>query len=147
MTQSVAISAWLLLLMGALGPAWRWFIARSANQVIDELSTRLRIGIRPWQRTRRQALIDRLITDPKVQAAAEQHARDHGISDPAASRMVERYAREIVPAFNAYFYFRGNCFRAALHDFFIRAKRAVGGYRDRSKRSADSGRLHHRDKH
>src|SRR6185436_17851463 len=122
MTQSVAISTWLLLLIGALavwalwdhvlGPAWHWFMARTANQVIDELSTRLRIGIRPWQRTRRQALIDRLITDPKVQAAAQQHARDKGVSEPAASRIVERYAREIVPAFNAYFYFRVGCWIA-----------------------------------
>jgi len=88
MTQSVAISAWLLLLLAALaawalwdhvlGPAWHWFMARTANQVIDELSTRLRIGIRPWQRTKRQTLIDRLTTDPKVQAAAEQHARGGG---------------------------------------------------------------------
>ena len=122
MTQSIAISAWLFVLLGALaawalwdhlvGPAWRWFMARTANQVIDELSTRLRIGIRPWQRTRRQALIHRLITDSKVQSAAEQYARDKGVSEPAALRMVERYAREIVPAFNAYFYFRVGCWLA-----------------------------------
>jgi glycerol-3-phosphate O-acyltransferase len=87
-THTVALPAWLLLCIGALalwalwdhllGPAWRGFMSRTANQVIDELSTRLRIGIRPWQRTRRQALIGRLITDPKVEArcgavrAAEQ---------------------------------------------------------------------------
>ena len=82
MTDTVAVPARLLLLVAvlalwalwdhALGPAWRRFMSRTADQVIDELSTRLRIGIRPWQRTRRQALIDRLITDPKVEAAAEQ---------------------------------------------------------------------------
>ena len=87
MTQSVEISAWLALVAGGfaawglwdhvLGPAWRWFMARTANQVIDELSTRLRIGIRPWQRTRRQAWIDRLITDPKVDATAEQYAHEN----------------------------------------------------------------------
>ena len=43
-----------------------------ANQVIDELGERLRIGIRPFQRTKRQALIHRLLTDPRVQVAAEQ---------------------------------------------------------------------------
>ena len=122
MTHTVALPAWLLLCIGALalwalwdhllGPAWRGFMSRTANQVIDELSTRLRIGIRPWQRTRRQALIDRLITDPKVEAAAEQFALQNKLSHPAALRVVERYARETVPAFNAYFYFRVGCWIA-----------------------------------
>jgi glycerol-3-phosphate O-acyltransferase len=122
MTHTVALPAWLLLCIGALalwalwdhllGPAWRGFMSRTANQVIDELSTRLRIGIRPWQRTRRQALIGRLITDPKVEAAAEQFALQNKLSQPAALRIVERYAREIVPAFNAYFYFRVGCWIA-----------------------------------
>jgi glycerol-3-phosphate O-acyltransferase len=122
MTHTVALPAWLLLCIAALalwalwdhvlGPAWRGFMSRTANQVIDELSTRLRIGIRPWQRTRRQALIDRLITDPKVEAAAEKFARQNKLSQPAALRIVERYAREIVPAFNAYLYFRVGCWIA-----------------------------------
>jgi glycerol-3-phosphate O-acyltransferase len=67
---------------------------------------RLRIGIRPFQRTRRQALIHRLLTDPKVQQAAEQYAREHQVPLAAALHRVERYARETVPAFNAYLYFR-----------------------------------------
>jgi len=74
--------------------------------VIDELGERLRIGIRPFQRTKRQALVHRLLTDPRVQAAADQFAKEKGVSVPAALRAVERYAREIVPAFNAYLYFR-----------------------------------------
>jgi glycerol-3-phosphate O-acyltransferase len=122
MTHTIPVPAWLLVCVAALalwafwdhvlGPAWRWFMSRTADQVIDELSTRLRIGIRPWQRTRRQALIDRLITDPKVQAATEQFAQQSKLSQRAALRIVERYAREIVPAFNAYFYFRVGCWIA-----------------------------------
>src|SRR6185503_8308216 len=89
-----------------LVPALRWMLARPANQVIDELSTRLRIGIRPFQRTRRQALIHRLTTDPKVLQGAERYAVEHRLPLPQVLKRVERYAREIVPAFNAYFYFR-----------------------------------------
>src|SRR5205814_9955792 len=77
-----------------------------ATQVIDELSSRLRIGIRPFQRTRRQALIHRLLTDPKVLHAVERYAAANRVAVPAVLKKVERYAREIVPAFNAYFYFR-----------------------------------------
>jgi len=87
-------------------PALRWMVTHPANQVIDELSTRLRIGIRPFQRTRRQALIHRLLADPKVQQAAEHFSAEKKISLEVALKRVERYAREIVPAFNAYMYFR-----------------------------------------
>ena len=116
MTEGVAVPAWLLVVIAALAawalyehvlaPALRFLVTHPANQVIDELGERLRIGIRPFQRTKRQALIHSLLADRKVQTAAEQFARDTGTALPAALRKVERYAREIVPAFNAYLYFR-----------------------------------------
>src|SRR3989304_3564116 len=72
--SEVAVPLWLAVVAGLLAawalyehvlmPALRWIVMHPANQVIDELSTRLRIGIRPFQRTRRQALIPRLLTDP-----------------------------------------------------------------------------------
>jgi glycerol-3-phosphate O-acyltransferase len=116
MQDSVAIPLWLAV-AGALLAAWafyehllmpalRWLVMHPANQVIDEVGKRLRIGIRPFQRTRRQALIHRLMTDPKVQRAAEEYAREHQVPLIAAMHRVERYARETVPAFNAYLYFR-----------------------------------------
>ncbi|HYT47679.1 MAG TPA: 1-acyl-sn-glycerol-3-phosphate acyltransferase [Burkholderiales bacterium] len=98
-------AAWALY-EHVLMPALRWMVTHPANQVIDELSTRLRIGIRPFQRTRRQALIHRLLADPKVQQAAEHFSTEKKISLEAALKQVERCAREIVPAFNAYLYFR-----------------------------------------
>ena len=99
------LAAWALY-EHVLIPALRWMVMHPANQVIDDISSRLRIGIRPFQRTRRQALVHRLLTDPKVQQAAEQHARNNRVPLPAVLKKVERYAREIVPAFNAYLYFR-----------------------------------------
>jgi glycerol-3-phosphate O-acyltransferase len=89
-----------------LMPALRWFMAGRTNVVLDEVSTRLRISVRPFQRTRRQILIHRLLGDPKVQAAVEQYAAQHKVPLPIVLETVERYAREIVPAFNAYLYFR-----------------------------------------
>ena len=116
MSDPVQIPLWLALAAGlfaiwalyehVLMPALRWLVTHPANQVIDQVSSRLRIGIRPFQRTRRQALIHRLLTDPKVQEAAEQHAREQRLPLPAVLKTVETYAREIVPAFNAYLYFR-----------------------------------------
>ena len=116
MSETVSVPFWLAVPAALLAawaaydklliPALRWMVTRPANQVIEELSTRLRIGIRPFQRTRRQALIHRLTTDPKVLQAAEHFAIQQNRPLPSVLRTVERYAREIVPAFNAYLYFR-----------------------------------------
>ncbi len=103
---AVALLAAWALYEHALMPALRWLVMHPANQVIDEVGKRLRIGIRPFQRTRRQALIHRLLTDPKVQQAAEQFAKENKVPVLIALQIVERYARETVPAFNAYLYFR-----------------------------------------
>jgi glycerol-3-phosphate O-acyltransferase len=81
-------------------------LAHPANRVIEDMSARLRIGIRPFQRTRRQALIHRLLTDPKVQQAAQEYSVEKKVPLAKALSLVETYGREIVPAFNAYLYFR-----------------------------------------
>jgi len=116
MSDTVAVPLWLAIAAAALAlwafyehvlmPALRWMVTHPANRVIDDVSTRLRIGIRPFQRTRRQALIHRLVADPKVQQAAEVYSREKRVPLPAVMKRVETYAREIIPAFNAYLYFR-----------------------------------------
>lgn len=116
MTASITLPLWVVLLLGLLAlwaildrlfmPSVRWFVRRSTNRIIDELNTRLQIGIQPFQRTKRQVLIDRLMYDPKVQAAAEAYAQPHEVPHDIVMTTVRRYAQEIVPAFNAYLYFR-----------------------------------------
>ncbi|HYL06810.1 MAG TPA: 1-acyl-sn-glycerol-3-phosphate acyltransferase [Thermoanaerobaculia bacterium] len=101
----LVLAAWAAL-DRLLVPSVRWYLRRRVNRVIDELNTRLKIGIQPFQRTRRQVLIDRLHYDPMVVQAAEASARERQMPREVVLADVERYAREIVPAFNAYFYFR-----------------------------------------
>ena len=124
MNESVSVPLWLAIAAALLAawafyehvlmPALRWMVTHPANRVIDDVSSRLRIGIRPFQRTRRQALVHRLMTDPKVQQAAQAFSVEKKIPLPAVMRRVERYAREIVPAFNAYLYFRIGYFLGRL---------------------------------
>jgi glycerol-3-phosphate O-acyltransferase len=118
----LAFAAWALI-EHFLVPALRWMATQPGNRVIDQLSQRLRIGIRPFQRTRRQALIHRLLTDPKVQQATERFAVEKKIPLPAAMKRVETYAREIVPRFNAYLYFRvGYWIGRAISRLFYRVR-------------------------
>jgi glycerol-3-phosphate O-acyltransferase len=116
LTQTVAIPLWLLVLLLALAlaaalqwlllPSVRWYFRRKVRGVIDEVSVRLKIDIPQFKLTRRQALIDRLMSDPRVLAAADAHAAEHNEPRSLALQRINRYAREIVPAFNAYVYFR-----------------------------------------
>lgn len=116
MSTTIAVPLWLALLVAVLAlwalldrlllPSVRWVIRSRANQVLDEVGTRLRIQIRPFQQTSRRALIDRLVFDDKVQEAAREFGATNRMPREVVQHIVERYAREIVPAFNAYFYFR-----------------------------------------
>ena len=116
MSADITLPLWLAIVIGALAlwalldrllmPSARWFIKSRANRVLDEVGRRLKIGIRPFQQVKRQALIDRLIFDDKVQQATQAFADARNMPREVALDQVQRYAREIVPAFNAYVYFR-----------------------------------------
>ena len=116
MTDAVSVPFILFVVMAALAalallehlvlPALRFVASSSAEKLIEEVSARLKIGIRPFQRTKRRVLIDRLLYDPKVQEAARAFALARKIPLDAAQGIIEKYARETVPAFNAYLYFR-----------------------------------------
>jgi glycerol-3-phosphate O-acyltransferase len=116
MTGQVTVSIWifsLLLLVSAWAvldrifiPSVRWFLRRRINRVIDEISHRLDIEIKPFQLTKRQILIDRLVYDAKVVEAIQRHAQEDGTPREVLQSKVLRYAKEIVPSFNAYLYFR-----------------------------------------
>jgi glycerol-3-phosphate O-acyltransferase len=116
MASTVTLPLWLLVLAGVvtawavldrlLVPSVRWFLRTRANRVLDEVGQRLKIQIRPFQQSNRRALVERLVYDDKVQHAARAYANERGMPRAVVAQLVERYAREIAPAFNAYFYFR-----------------------------------------
>jgi glycerol-3-phosphate O-acyltransferase len=116
MSRVVSLPLWLVVVLCLLAawaaldrllvPGFRWYLRRRFNRAIDELNTRLRLEIPAFHRTRRQVLIDRLVYDPKVVQAVDETAREQGVPRAVLAARVKRYAREIVPAFSAYFYFR-----------------------------------------
>ena len=116
MTETISLPAWIAVVTGAFAlwaviaflfiPGARWVVRRRVNRVIDELNTRLQLQISAFQQTKRQVLIDRLTYDPKVMEAVEAAAQEFRVPREVLIRKVERYAREIVPSFNAYAYFR-----------------------------------------
>jgi glycerol-3-phosphate O-acyltransferase len=133
MSEPVAVPLWLLLAIAAfalwslvdrlLVPSVRWLLRRRLNRLIDTVNRRLAVEIKPFQLTKRQVLIDRLVYDPHVVEAANEHARDNHLPRDVAMAEVCRYAREIVPAFNAYVYFRiGYALARALAQLLYRVR-------------------------
>jgi glycerol-3-phosphate O-acyltransferase len=133
MSEPVAVPLWLFLPIAAFAlwslldrlliPSFRWILRRRLNRLIDNVNRRLDIEIRPFQLTKRQVLIDRLVYDPLVVAAANEHARAANMPREAAMAEVARYAREIVPTFNAYVYFRvGYSIARAIARFLYRVR-------------------------
>ena len=116
MTESISVPIWLAAVAAVLVfwsvldrlliPSSRWFVRRRINRIVTELNTRLQFQIPAFKLTKRQVLLDRLTFDPKIMAAVDSEAHQTGAPRDALARQVERYAREIVPSFNAYFYFR-----------------------------------------
>ncbi len=94
-----------ILVAARLVPAVRWFFRQRADRVVGEVRRR-GIELPAFKLTRRGALIYRLTHDPELLEAAEIYARENDISMAVAMARVERYAREIVPSFNAFLYFR-----------------------------------------
>ena len=87
-------------------PGVRWFFRRRLNRLIDELNKRLDLRLPPIALTKRRVLIDRLMYDSKVMHEVSRFCEEHDASFEIAMNRVGQYAEEIVPAFNAYFYFR-----------------------------------------
>jgi glycerol-3-phosphate O-acyltransferase len=116
MSGTITLPVWLtiaLFLLAAwaaidllLIPSVRWFLRRRVTLVLEEIGKRLHLEIRPFSLTKRQVLIDRLMYDPKILETAEAHAKENGIPRNIVMAEVERFAKEIVPSFNAYAYFR-----------------------------------------
>jgi glycerol-3-phosphate O-acyltransferase len=116
MAGQVTISIWLFLVLLAIAiwaildrvliPSTRWFLRRRINRVIDEISIRLDVQIKPFQITKRNVLIDRLVYDPLVVEAIGQEAMNCQCPREVVQAEVVSYAKEIVPSFNAYLYFR-----------------------------------------
>jgi glycerol-3-phosphate O-acyltransferase len=133
MGEPVTVPLWLFLPIAAFAlwsvfdrlliPSGRWLLRRRVNRLIDSVNRRLDVEIKPFQLTKRQVLIDRLVYDPQVVAAANDYARANNLPREVAMTEVYRYVREIVPAFNAYVYFRvGYSIARAVARFLYRVR-------------------------
>ena len=116
MDAQITIPFWLFLLLAIitgfvivhrfLFPGIRWFFRKKINKAIHELNQRLNFELRPFQLTKRQVLLDRLIHDSQVLEFVQVQSIEDEVPREVLMEKVHIYAREIVPSFNAYIYVR-----------------------------------------
>lgn len=116
MNNVLEIPVWLALLISALAtvallqyfllPPMRMLMRRRANRVIDEVNSRLALTLPSFKLTKREVLIDRLVYHPDILREVELQAQRENMPRDAVMQQVRGYAREIVPAFNAWLYFK-----------------------------------------
>jgi glycerol-3-phosphate O-acyltransferase len=149
MISQITIPIWLfsILLVVAIWaildrvliPSTRWFLRRRINRVIDEISIRLDVQIKPFQITKRNVLIDRLVYDPQVIEAIQQQALERQCPREVVQAEVVSYAKEIVPSFNAYLYFRlGYWLAKKIARLLYRVRIGLAGNQDFASIAPDS---------
>ena len=116
MGQFVSVPLWLLVLIVGfaaitfashfLFPSVRWFFRRRLERAVRRLNDRLERPIEPFKLMRRADMVQRIIYDRDVLAAVADHADTEGMPENVAFELAARYAREIVPSFSAFTYFR-----------------------------------------
>lgn len=116
MSEIVELRFWhyvALLLLATYGllqliilPLIQKFIYRRFQATERKLDDELDFGLPTYALATRRLWIDRLRADPEVQEVIKEIIKEGGISDIDVRKKALKYANEIVPSFNAFFYFR-----------------------------------------
>jgi len=94
-----------VVVAGRLLSVARWFFGWRSRRVVEEVGRR-GVALPAFKLARRRDLVYRLTHDPGLLAAAGVYARKNGVPGEVAKARVECYAREIVPSFDAFLYFK-----------------------------------------
>lgn len=116
MTGTISLPVWLFIILSfstllvflrvVVFPLWASFWSARTRHVVEEVNPSLQLHMSSFTLSRRRVLADRLACDPVVEAGIISIARERGVSVEKTRRESWRFAWDIVPDFNPYFYFR-----------------------------------------
>ena len=102
----LAVLAAVALVERILLPPVRVLIRRWLRGMSDRVDTRLKLKLQPFKLTRKHIVEEMLLHDPEVAMAAKAYREANNLSWDEVSDLVRVWAREIVPRFNVYLYYR-----------------------------------------
>ena len=116
MTDTISLPVWVFMILSfstllvflrvVIFPLWASFWSARTRHVVEEVNPSLQLHMSSFTLSRRRVLADRLACDPVVEAGIILIARERGVSVEKVRRESWRFAWDIVPDFNPYFYFR-----------------------------------------
>ena len=119
----LAVLAAVALLERILLPPVRVVMRRWLRGMSDDVNKTLRLKMQPFKLTRKRIVEEMLIHDPEVAAAAKQYRETNGMTWDEVTDLVRVWAREIVPRFNVYLYYRPtHAFARGLARAFYRVR-------------------------
>lgn len=116
MTTQVSLPLWLLLFLCLLSfwtighkvllPILRKSLRKREKRAVTQINKRLNLQLPPFKLTKHRIIIDRLLHDEKLRKDVKEYCRENEEEEEDVLDKVRLYAREIVPSFNAYLYFK-----------------------------------------
>jgi len=104
----LVVLAAVALLERILLPSVRIVMRRWLRGIAEDLDRRLKLKLQPFKLTRKRIVEQMLIHDPEVALAARQYREANRLTWDEVTDLVTVWAREIVPRFNVYLYFRAS---------------------------------------
>ncbi|MCJ7581436.1 MAG: 1-acyl-sn-glycerol-3-phosphate acyltransferase [Candidatus Aminicenantes bacterium] len=124
MTTQVSLPLWLLLFLCLLSfwtighkvllPILRKSLRKREKRAVTQINKRLNLQLPPFKLTKRLVIIDRLLHDEKLRKDVKDYCTEIGQEEEDVLDKVRDYAKEIVPSFNAYLYFKFGSFLSKL---------------------------------
>ena len=102
----VLILAAVALAERVLLPGARVVVRRKVRRLVDDLNARLRLRLQPFKLTKKRIVEEMLVHDPEIAQAAKEYREANGLTWDEVGTLLRAYAREIVPRFNVYLYYR-----------------------------------------
>lgn len=107
---------WLWWITLGLSFLWLWekliwplfshFARSRGRRLVERMNQRLALRLAPFKLAKKRSLEQALIHDPEVLRTAETFRQEEGLSWREVEKLLARYAREIVPTFNVYLYYK-----------------------------------------
>lgn len=112
----VSVPLWLFVLMLFLAslavlerlilPGVRVVLRKRFRAVVERINEKLALKLKPFKLAKKKALEQLLVHDPEVLRLAEKYRKERNLSWREVEDLLAVYAREIVPTFSVYLYYR-----------------------------------------